>query len=141
MAAEGLPLPRLYRALGEITLNRRLVELLRQMEPEPIQVATSEDILELVQEAAFLGLKLESGEGAGILGRILKQLLADLAADFQMANVARLAPVSRSGGPHAHHPGPGRSAEFHVQPDEGAISRRWRPGQPKTPRPKPWPGS
>ena len=73
MAAEGLPLPRLYRALGEITLNRRLVELLRKLEPEPAQVATSEDILELVQEAAFLGLKLESGEGARILGRILQQ--------------------------------------------------------------------
>ncbi len=90
MAAEGLPLPRLYRALGEITLNRRLVELLRKLEPEPDRVATSQDILELVQEAAFLGLKLESGEGARILGRILKRHLADLAADFQVANVARL---------------------------------------------------
>ena len=90
MAAEGLPLPRLYRALGEITLNRRLVELLRKLEPEPDQVATSEDILELVQEAAFLGLKLESGEGARILGRILQRHLADLAADFQVANVTRL---------------------------------------------------
>ena len=90
MAAEGLPLPRLYRALGEITLNRRLVELLRKLEPEPAQVATSQDILDLVQDAASLGLKLESGEGARILGRILKQHLADLAADFQVANVARL---------------------------------------------------
>ena len=90
MAAEGLPLPRLYRALGEITLNRRLVELLRKLEPEPAQVATSQDILDLVQDAAFLGLKLESGEGARILGRILKRHLADLAADFQVANVARL---------------------------------------------------
>jgi alpha-amylase/alpha-mannosidase (GH57 family) len=90
MAAEGLPLPRLYRALGEITLNRRLVELLRKLEPEPAQVATSQDILELVQEAASLGLKLESGEGARILGRILKRHLADLAANFQPANVAQL---------------------------------------------------
>jgi alpha-amylase/alpha-mannosidase (GH57 family) len=90
MAAEGLPLPRLYRALGEITLNRRLVELLRKLEPEPALVATSQDILDLVQDAAFLGLKLESGEGARILGRILKQHLADLAADFRVANVARL---------------------------------------------------
>ncbi len=90
MAAEGLPLPRLYRALGEITLNRRLVELLRKLEPEPAQVATSQDILDLVQDAASLGLKLESGEGARILGRILSRHLADLAADFQVVNVARL---------------------------------------------------
>jgi hypothetical protein len=90
MAAEGLPLPRLYRALGEITLNRRLVELLRKLEPEPAQVATSEDILELVQEAAFLGLKLESGEGARILGRILQRHVADLGERFQAANTARL---------------------------------------------------
>jgi alpha-amylase/alpha-mannosidase (GH57 family) len=90
MAAEGLPLPRLYRALGEITLNRRLVELLRKLEPEPDRVATSEDILGLVQEAAFLGLKLESGEGARILGRILKRHLEDLAADFRAPNVAKL---------------------------------------------------
>lgn len=90
MATEGLPLPRLYRALGEITLNRRLVELLRKLEPKPSKVATSEDILELVQEAASLGLKLESGEGARILGRTLKRHLADLAADFTVAAVARL---------------------------------------------------
>ena len=90
MAAEGLPLPRLYRALGEITLNRRLVELLRKLEPEPARVATSEDILELVQEAASLGLKLESGEGARILGRILQQHLQDLAADFRTKNAAHL---------------------------------------------------
>jgi alpha-amylase/alpha-mannosidase (GH57 family) len=90
MAAEGLPLPRLYRALGEITLNRRLVELLRKMEPEPDQVATSQDILELVQEAELLGLKLESGEGARILGRILRRHLEDLAAGFGAENVGRL---------------------------------------------------
>ncbi len=53
-------------------------------------MATSEDILELVQEAALLGLKLESGEGARILGRILRQHLQDLAADFQAKNAAQL---------------------------------------------------
>ena len=90
MATEGLPLPRLYRALGEITLNRRLVELLRKLEPEPDQVATSQDILELVQEAELLGLKLESGEGARILGRILRRHLDDQAAGFQLENVSRL---------------------------------------------------
>jgi alpha-amylase/alpha-mannosidase (GH57 family) len=90
MASEGLPLPRLYRALGEITLNRRLVELLRKLEPEPAQLANSQDILELVQEAASLSLKLESGEGARILGRVLKRLLTDLAADFQAATATRL---------------------------------------------------
>ncbi|HEY9073556.1 MAG TPA: DUF3536 domain-containing protein [Desulfobaccales bacterium] len=90
MATEGLPLPRLYRALGEITLNRRLVELLRKLEPEPDQVATSQDILEVVQEAELLGLKLESGEGARILGRILRRHLDDQAAGFQLENVSRL---------------------------------------------------
>ncbi|MCL4503859.1 MAG: DUF3536 domain-containing protein [Deltaproteobacteria bacterium] len=90
MASEGLPLPRLYRALGEITLNRRLVELLRKLEPEPDLVATSQDILDLIQDAAFLGLKLESGEGARILRRILERLLTDLAANFQAAKITRL---------------------------------------------------
>lgn len=90
MAGEGLPLPRLYRALGEITLNRRLVELLRKLEPEPSLLATSEDILELVQEAALLGLKLESGEGARILERILERHLADLASGFNKENASRL---------------------------------------------------
>jgi hypothetical protein len=90
MAGEGLPLPRLYRALGEITLNRRLVELLRQLEPEPSLLATSQDILDLVKEADFLGLKLESGEGAAILRRVLQRHLDDLAARFQKENVAGL---------------------------------------------------
>jgi alpha-amylase/alpha-mannosidase (GH57 family) len=90
MASEGLPLPRLYRALGEITLNRRLVELLRKLEPQPSLLATSDDILELVEEAALLGLKLESGEGARILGRILKRYLADLATEFRTENATQL---------------------------------------------------
>jgi alpha-amylase/alpha-mannosidase (GH57 family) len=89
MAAERLPLPRLYRALGEITLNRRLVELLRKMEPEPDQLATSVEILELVQDTQAMGLKLESGEGARILGRILQRHFQDLAAGFQTKNVVR----------------------------------------------------
>ncbi len=90
MAAEGLPLPRLYRALGEITLNRSLVELLRKMEPEPDRLTTSEEILELVQDARIMGLKLESGEGARILGRILQRYLQDLAAGFRTENVVRV---------------------------------------------------
>jgi hypothetical protein len=90
MATEGLPLPRLYRALGEITLNRRLVELLRQMEPEPDLLPASAEALELVEEAAILGLKLESTEGAQILGRILLRHLNDLAGNFQMAAAVRL---------------------------------------------------
>ncbi len=48
MAVEGLPLPRLYRALGEITLNRRLVELLRRMEPDPTSLSASEEIMEVI---------------------------------------------------------------------------------------------
>ena len=89
MAVEGLPLPRLYRALGEITLNRRLVDLLRKLEPEPNLLPTSEEILEVVQNARFLGLQLESGEGARILGRILRRHLDDLAAKFQTDMVCR----------------------------------------------------
>jgi len=82
MAHEGLPMPRLYRTLGEISLNRRLVELLRKLEPEPELLAESEELLELIQDAALLGLKLESGEGARILQRILTHHLMDLAGDM-----------------------------------------------------------
>src|SRR4030042_1426743 len=35
MAAEGLPLPRLYQAAGEISLNHFLVGLLRKLENDP----------------------------------------------------------------------------------------------------------
>lgn len=90
MVGEGLPLPRLYRALGEITLNRRLVELLRQMEPEPTMLPASKEILELVQEAELMGLKLESREGAQILTRILNRHLNDLAARVRTDKVAHL---------------------------------------------------
>jgi alpha-amylase/alpha-mannosidase (GH57 family) len=90
MATEGLPLPRLYRALGEITLNRRLVELLRQMEPEPASLATSEEIIQVIQDAQLMGLKLETHEGAEILGRILHRHLLELADDFQTGTVTRL---------------------------------------------------
>ena len=57
MAAEGLPMPRLYRALGEITLNRRLVELLRRMEPDPTSLSTSEEIMEVIQDARAHGIE------------------------------------------------------------------------------------
>ena len=90
MAIEGLPMPRLFRALGEITLNRRLVELLRLMEPEPASLSTSEEILEVIADAQLMGLKLETHEGAKILGRILHQHLRDLAEAFQMETVTRL---------------------------------------------------
>ena len=90
MATEGLPMPRLYRALGEITLNRRLVELLRRMEPDPTSLSTSEEIMEVIADAQLMGLKLETHEGAEILGRILHQHLRDLADAFQMETVTRL---------------------------------------------------
>jgi alpha-amylase/alpha-mannosidase (GH57 family) len=90
MAVEGLPLPRLYRALGEITLNRSLVELLRRMEPDPTSLSASEEIMEVIQDAQLMGLKLETREGAEILGRILHQHLRDLAEDFQEESVTRL---------------------------------------------------
>jgi alpha-amylase/alpha-mannosidase (GH57 family) len=90
MATEALPLPRLYRALGEITLNRRLVELLRRMEPDSTSISTSEEILEVIQDAQLLGLKLETHEGAQILGRILHQHLLDLADAFRTQSVVRL---------------------------------------------------
>jgi hypothetical protein len=90
MAVEGLPLPRLYRALGEITLNRRLVQLLRRMEPEPTSLSASEEIMEVIQDAQLMGLQLETQEGAAILGRLLHQHLLDLAANFQKESVTRL---------------------------------------------------
>ena len=90
MAVEGLPLPRLYRALGEITLNRRLVELLRRMEPDPTSLSASEEIMEVIADAQLMGLKLETHEGAEILGRILHQHLRDLAEAFQKETVTRL---------------------------------------------------
>jgi len=90
MAAEGLPLPRLYRALGEITLNRRLVELLRRMEPEPTFLSASEEIMEVIADAQLMGLKLETHEGASILGRILHRHLQDLSEAFQGETVTRL---------------------------------------------------
>ena len=79
MAAERLPIPRLYQALGEITLNRRLVQILRRLEPEPELLPHSEELLELLQEAVLFGFKLESHEGAQILRRILDHHLMDLA--------------------------------------------------------------
>jgi hypothetical protein len=82
MAAEGLPLPRLYEALGEITLNRRLVEILRRQEHEPDLLPASEEMLDLLKEAALFAFKLESHEGAQILRRILDHHLMDLAAGF-----------------------------------------------------------
>ena len=90
MAVEGLPLPRLYRALGEITLNRRLVELLRRMEPEPTSLSASEEIMEVIADAQLMGLKLETHEGAAILGRILHRHLQDLSQAFQAETVTRL---------------------------------------------------
>jgi hypothetical protein len=90
MANEGLPMPRLFRALGEITLNRHLVELLRRMEPEPASLSTSEEIMEVIADAQLMGLKLETQEGAAILGRLLQQHLRDLADAFQKETVTRL---------------------------------------------------
>ena len=83
-------MPRLFRALGEITLNRRLVRLLRQMEPDPTSISTSEEIMEVIADAQLMGLKLETHEGATILGRILHQQLRALADAFQMETVTRL---------------------------------------------------
>ena len=90
MAKEGLPMPRLYRALGEITLNRRLVELLRQMEPDPTSISTSDEIMEVIHDAQLIGLKLETHEGARILGRILHHLLSDLGENCRISAVSRL---------------------------------------------------
>jgi alpha-amylase/alpha-mannosidase (GH57 family) len=82
MATEALPIPRLYQALGEITLNRRLVEILRRHEPEPELLSASEEMQDLLKEADLFAFKLESHEGAQILRRILDHHLMDLASDF-----------------------------------------------------------
>jgi len=90
MAAEGLPLPRLFQAAGEITLNHLLVELLRRLETDPFSSTIAAELLELIQEGSLLGLKLESVRGGQILGQILDRHLRDLAADFTTANASRL---------------------------------------------------
>jgi len=90
MAAEGLPLPRLFQAAGEITLNHVLVQLLDRLETDPGSTAIADELLDLVQEGSLLGLKLESVRGGQILGRILDRHLQDLAADFTTANASRL---------------------------------------------------
>ena len=90
MATDGLPLPRLYQALGEITLNHRLVEILRRVEPEPELLLVSEEMLHLLEEADLFGFKLESYEGAQILRRILDHYLMDLAAGFNLATADSL---------------------------------------------------
>jgi hypothetical protein len=83
MASERLLIPRLYQALGEITLNRRLVQILRRLEPDPDLLPTSEEMLDLLQEVELFGFKLESREGAQILRRILHRHLGGLAGGFQ----------------------------------------------------------
>jgi hypothetical protein len=90
IAAEKLPFPRLYQALGEITLDRRLVQILRRVEAEPEVLPASEDMLELLQEAVIFGFKLESREGGQILLRILNHHLMDLAASFDQATADSL---------------------------------------------------
>ncbi|MGQ9689476.1 MAG: DUF3536 domain-containing protein [Desulfobaccales bacterium] len=82
MASDGLLIPRLYQALGEITLNRRLVHILRRLEPEPQLLPTSSDLLDILKEAELFGFQLESREGAAILKRILHHHLMDLGAGF-----------------------------------------------------------
>jgi hypothetical protein len=90
MAADGLPLPRLFQTAGEITLNHLLVEILKKLESEPVSTAIAEELLEIVREASVLGLKLESIRGGQILGGILDQHLQDLAADFTTVKASRL---------------------------------------------------
>jgi alpha-amylase/alpha-mannosidase (GH57 family) len=82
MAAEGLLLPRLYRSLGEITSNRRLVHILRRLEVQPELLPPSEELSDLLQDADLFGFQMESREGAQILQRILHRHLSDLEAGF-----------------------------------------------------------
>jgi hypothetical protein len=44
----------------------------------------------VIQDAQLMGLKLETQEGAEILGRILDRHLRDLAQDFRKESVTRL---------------------------------------------------
>jgi alpha-amylase/alpha-mannosidase (GH57 family) len=90
MAAEGLPLPRLFQTAGEITLNNHLVALLQKLETEPVSAAIADDLLEIIREGSILGLKLESIRGAQILGRILDRHLHNLAADLTTVNASHL---------------------------------------------------
>ena len=90
MATEGLPLPRLFQAAGEITLNHLLVGLLGKLETDPGSAAIAAELLDLVQEASVLGLKMESIRGGQILKKILDRHFHDLAAGFTAGNVSRL---------------------------------------------------
>ncbi len=90
MAAENLALPRLYRALGEIALNRRLVLALRKLEPEPWLLPASEEVAAIVAEASLLHLKLETREGGRILFRILERHLQELAGRLSLETAGRL---------------------------------------------------
>jgi len=66
------------------------VELLRRLEPEPTSLSASEEIMEVIAEARLMGLKLETHEGAAILGRILHRHLQNLGQTFQAETVTRL---------------------------------------------------
>jgi hypothetical protein len=66
------------------------VELLRRLEPQPDLLPASDEIMALITEAAQMGLKLESGEGAQILARILSRYISNLEANFTSASATQL---------------------------------------------------
>ncbi len=90
MTKENLPLPRLFRLAGEIALSRRLVQLLKDLEPDPTDAAVQDDLLELVEETVQLGLELDAAEAEPIIRGLLNRHVKDLAAGFKVENAARL---------------------------------------------------
>jgi hypothetical protein len=112
------------------------VELLRKMEPEPDQLTASEEILEVVQDAEIMGLKLESGEGARILGRMLQRHLLDLEAKFQTEKAMRVKQfldlVNRI--PITLEVTEAQSFMFSLMKERCVAA-------PLTPRPRPWPAT
>ena len=60
------------------------------MGPDPTSLSASEEIMEVIADAQLMGLKLETQEGAKILGRLLHQHLRDLADTFRLETVTRL---------------------------------------------------
>ncbi len=90
MATSGLNLPRLDRLVAEITLGRRLVDLLKALEQDPGSPTLRGLILELVEEAESLKLELDPEEAAPILHRLLRRHLEDLMAHCHAGTAGHL---------------------------------------------------
>ncbi len=90
MTKEGLPLPKLFRLAGEIALSRRLVQLLEGLDRDPGDREVQDNLLELVEETALLGLDLNPREAEPIIRGMLNRQMGEMAMGFQVENAGRL---------------------------------------------------